>query len=212
VLSIDTPPSIELEDMELLDIDNPRLPGSLERVAAGPPVVIIDGGVIPGQPLIRRALDGPVHRSFIPGTPSVNDGGLDGHGTAIASVAAIGSLRQKLLQPTAGEQVLPVAVARVLDDNTALPETVKMKSALPEIAGQMRQRNGARVFNHSLASRAPFNRQRMSVWAEALDRTAYDNGGPDTYSLSRPAILMEPYHPRSRNWKPGSPGPAIRGI
>jgi len=61
--------------------------------------------------------------------------------------------------------------------NAALPETVNMKSALPEIAGQMRQRNGAQVFNHSLASRAPFNRQRMSVWAEALDRTAYDSGG-----------------------------------
>ena len=134
VLSIDTPPAIELEGMELLDIDNPRLPGSLERVAAGRPVVIIDGGVIPGQPLIRRALDGPVHRSFIPGTPSVNDGGVDGHGTAIASVAAIGSLRQKLLQPAGGDQVLPVAVARVLDDNTALPETVNMKAALPEIS------------------------------------------------------------------------------
>ena len=177
VLSIDTPPSIELEGMELLDIDNPRLPGSLERIAVGPPVVVIDGGVIPEQPLVRRALDGPVHRSFIPDTPSVIDGGNDGHGTAIASVAAIGNLRQKLLQPAAGDQVLPVAVARVLDDDAALPETVNMKSALPEIAGQMRQRNGAQVFNHSLASRAPFNRQRMSVWAEALDRTVYDNGG-----------------------------------
>ena len=178
VLSIDTPPSLELEGMELLDIDNPRLPGSLERVAAGPPVVVIDGGVIPEQPLIRRALDGPVHGSFIPGTPSVNDRGIDGHGTAIASVAAMGSLRQKLLQAGVGDQVLPVAVARVLDDNTALPETVNMKSALPEIASHMRLRNAAQIFNHSLASRAPFNRQRMSVWAEALDRTAYDNGGP----------------------------------
>jgi hypothetical protein len=177
VLSIDTPPSIELEGMELLDIDNPRLPGSLERVAAGPPVVVIDGGVIREQPLIRQALNGPVHRSFIPGTPSINDGGHDGHGTAIVSIAAMGSLRRKILQPVATDQVLPVAVARVLDDNTALPESVNMKSALPEIASQMRQQNRAQVFNHSLASHAPFNRQRMSVWAEALDRTAYDSGG-----------------------------------
>lgn len=177
VLSIDMPPSIELEGMELLDIANPRLPGSVERIAAGPPIVVIDGGVIPEQPLIRQALNGPVHRSFIPGAPSVTDGGTDGHGTAIVSVAAIGSLRQKLLEPAAGDQALPVAVARVLDDNTALPETVNMKAVLPEIASQMRERNRAQVFNHSLASRAPFNRQRMSVWAEALDRTAYDNGG-----------------------------------
>jgi len=32
VLSVDRPPAIELEGMELLDIDNPRLPGSLERI------------------------------------------------------------------------------------------------------------------------------------------------------------------------------------
>jgi hypothetical protein len=36
-VSIEPPPSIELEGMELLDIDNPGLPGSLERVAVGPP-------------------------------------------------------------------------------------------------------------------------------------------------------------------------------
>lgn len=179
VLSIDTPPSIELEGMELLDIDNPRLPGSLEQVAAGPPIVVIDGGVIPEQPLIRRSLNGPAHRSFIPDMPALIDGGTDGHGTAIASVAALGSLRNKLLRPAAGDQVLPVAVARVLDDNTRLPGTVNVKAAIPEIATQMRKLNRARVFNHSLASasRAPFNRQRMSVWAEALDRTAYDDGG-----------------------------------
>jgi Subtilase family len=81
-------------------------------------------------------------------------------------------------QPAAEDQLVPVAVTRVLDDNAALPESVNMKSALPEIAGQMRQSNQAKVFNHSLASRAPFNRQRMSIWAEALDRTAYDDGGP----------------------------------
>jgi hypothetical protein len=178
VLSVDKPPAIELEGMELLDIDNPRLPGSLDRIAAGPPIVVIDGGVVPEQPLIREALNGPVHRSFIPGIPSVNDGGADGHGTAVASVAALGSLRRKLLQPAAEDQVMPVAVARVLDNTTALPESVNMKSALPEIAEQMRQSNQAKVFNHSLASRAPFNTQRMSVWAEALDRTAYDSGGP----------------------------------
>lgn len=178
VLSIDAPPSIELEGMELLNIDNPRLPDSLQAIATGPPVVVVDGGIVREQPLIWRALDGPVHRSFIPGLPSLNDAGADGHGTAIASVAAIGNLRQKLLQPRADDQVLPVAVARVLDDNTLLPESVNMKSAIPEIARQMRQENGAQVFNHSLASRAPFNRQRMSVWAEALDRTAYDNDGP----------------------------------
>ncbi|HBY62923.1 MAG TPA: hypothetical protein DEH78_24130, partial [Solibacterales bacterium] len=178
VLSIDTPPSIELEGMELLDIDNPRLPGSLDQVAAGPPIVVIDGGVIPERPLIRRSLNGPAHRSFIPDTPAWIDGGTDGHGTAIASVAALGSLRSKLLRPAADDQVLPVAIARVLDDNTRLPEAVNVKSAIPEIANQMREMNRAQVFNHSLASRAPFNRQRMSVWAEALDRTAYDNGGP----------------------------------
>jgi hypothetical protein len=178
VLSIDTPPSIELEGMELLQIDNLQLPASLQRIAEGPPVVVIDGGIIAEQPLIRQSLNGPVHRSFIPDSPSLNDGGNDGHATAMASVVAIGSLRQKLLQPSPSHRVLPVAIARVLDNNTALPETVNMKSVLPAIATQMREENLARVFNHSLASRAPFNRQRMSVWAEALDRTAYDHGGP----------------------------------
>jgi hypothetical protein len=211
VLSIDTPPSVELEGMELLEIDLLRLPGSLDRIAAGPPIVVIDGGVVSEQPLLRQALHGPTHRSFIPGTPSVIDGGIEGHGTATASVAAMGSLRRKLLEPVAGDQVLPVAVARVLDDHSALPESVNMKSALPEIARQMHQQNRARVFNHSLASRAPFNRQRMSVWAEALDRTAYDNGGagylfivatgnidggvsPSTAELE--AWLARPGHPR----------------
>ncbi len=177
VLSIDVPPSIESEGMELLDIDNPGLPRSLARVSAGPPIVIVDGGVIPEQPLVQAALAGMVHRSYIPDNPSILDRGTDGHGTAIASVASIGSLRRKLLRPRDDDQVLPVVLARVLDDATRLPDTINLKSSIPAIAEQMRRENHARIFNHSIASRAPFNPQRMSVWAEALDRTAYDNAG-----------------------------------
>jgi len=211
VLSIDAPPALEIEGMELLDMDNPDLPGSLERVSVGSPIVVIDGGVVPEQPLVRNALAGMGHRSYIPDNPSILDGGNDGHGTAIASVASIGNLRRKLLRPADEDQVLPVVLARVLDDNTRLPDTVNLKSSIPAIALQMRRENDARIFNHSIASRAPFNPQRMSVWAEALDRTAYDNAGSGYLFIVVTGNVdgaVSPTTEQLENWlmRPGHPG------
>lgn len=175
VLLIDLPPTIEREGLALLDIDEPQLP-ELE-LSPGPPVGVIDGGMIPEQPLIRAAVDGPTHLNYLPVPNSILDGGADGHATAVISIAALGSLRQKLLRPEVPGTCLPVALARVLDDQTRLPDTVQMKATVPQIARDMRVLNGTRILNHSICSRAPFPRQRMSVWAEAIDRAAYDGGG-----------------------------------
>lgn len=173
---IDLPPIIEREAFELDSIDRPGLPSVEAPESESPAIVVLDGGVIPTHPLIEPALAGQHHQSFLPGNTSVLDGGTDGHCTAVVSVAAYGGLGETLLHHSGVIKPCRVAVARLLDDNTQLPHSVNLKSALPRAAAAMLDRNGARILNHSIASHAPFNRSRMSIWAEALDRLAYDNG------------------------------------
>lgn len=138
VLLIDLPPVIERDGLALLDIDEPAL-RELDP-QPGPPVGVIDGGMIPQQPLIRVAVGGPAHLSYVPGVDSIVDGGTDGHATAVISVAALGIVRETLLRPEEGRSCIPVALARVLDDQTRLPETVQMKAVIPQIAADMRFR------------------------------------------------------------------------
>src|SRR5262249_33601590 len=58
-----------------------------------------------------------------------------------------------------------------------LPPSVNVKAVLPHIVQTMKEESRACIFNHSIASRAQFNPQRMSVWAETIDRVVYDEGG-----------------------------------
>jgi subtilisin family serine protease len=175
VTSVDLPPIVEREATELRNMDEPNLPDFTAPGADAPIIGVIDGGIIPEHPLIRLAVRDQAHRSFI--SDSILDEGAEGHGTAIVSLVALGSLRGALLNPPE-PAVAPVRVAlgRLLDRYTQIPTDVVAHRIITEIAPMMLAENGCRVLNHSIASRGLFNVNRMSLWAEAIDSVAYDEG------------------------------------
>jgi hypothetical protein len=176
VISVDLLPVLERQGFDLYNIRRDALPPFDPPLENAPIVTVLDGGIIPEHPLVQTSLHGLQHESFLPDNASVLDEGTEGHGTAIVSLVALSSLRQALLN---GGRIRPVrtVVARVLDGNTRVPENLNLKEVIPRAAQRMRDSHGAKIANHSLASHAPFNRNRMSVWGETLDRLAYDDGG-----------------------------------
>jgi hypothetical protein len=123
VTSVDLPPIVEREATELRNMDEPNLPDFTAPGADAPIIGVIDGGIIPEHPLIRLAVRDQAHRSFI--SDSILDEGAEGHGTAIVSLVALGSLRGALLNPPE-PAVAPVRVAlgRLLDRYTQIPTDV----------------------------------------------------------------------------------------
>ena len=176
VTFVDLPPVVEREGLELLNVQEPDLPEFTSAPPDSPVVAVIDGGIVSQHPLIATALLGQHHVSYLPTNTSVVDGGTEGHGTAVASVAALGCLRRALLGPNEPVQPVRVAIARVLDEMSQVPTDLNLLAALPDIVNDMLSRNGSRICNHSVASRAPFRQTRMSVWAETIDRICYDDG------------------------------------
>ena len=177
VVSVDLPPTLERQGFELRDIRLDELPPIGNPPAGAPVVIALDGGIVPQQPLIRSAVAGVQHESFLPSDNSIVDGGTLGHGTATVSLIAHSSLREAILNNV---QITPVraVIARVLDDNSRIPEELRVKEVIPRAVQRMYDIHRATIACHSIASCAPFNRTRMSVWAETLDRLAYDGGGP----------------------------------
>jgi len=174
---VDRPPVLERQAVDLRSLTAHDLPNFEQPSTDAPVVTVLDGGVVPEHPLLRPALDGQHHQSFLPGNESVEAApASDGHGTAVASLTALGGLREALLGGGDPVTVNRVAIARVLDDDAKLPDALNPKDVIPRAVKGMLDANRGRVVNHCLASRAPFNRQRMSVWAETLDRLAYDDG------------------------------------
>lgn len=173
---VDLPPQVEREGLELRNIREPDLPTIASPPADSAIVCIIDSGVVTQHPLVAPAMNGNDHRSFIPGDTNIGDTGPRGHGTAVASIAALGSLRTSLLNGTNPVHPVSVVLAKVLDDQALLPSSVNMKAVLPNIVQTMRQESDVFIFNHSIASRSQFNPERISVWAETIDRMVYDGG------------------------------------
>lgn len=180
VLLIDLPPRVEQEARELVQAeDDAHLATVLAPSPHGPVIGIIDGGVVSRHPLLTSALAARSHRSWVPGDATTDVVGDEAnHGSAVASLAALGSLREALVRQ--GEPVVPhgVCVARVLaGDQHSLPEDLNLPAKLQEIATHLRDQAGVRIITHSIASTSNFRSSRMSVWAERLDHVAYDDGG-----------------------------------
>lgn len=177
VMYVDLPPEVELEGLHLRNIQEPHLPTIISPPTDAATVCIIDSGVAMQHPLLEPAMRGNRHQSFIPGTTDLGDSGSRGHGTAVASVAALGSLRAALNGGLGPIKPVPVVLARILDDYAVLPRSVNVKTVLPKIVTAMQGAAGVHILSHSVASTAQFNPQRMSIWAETIDRVSYDSGG-----------------------------------
>lgn len=178
LLHIDLPPQVEREALELrLGPTESAFPEIVPPAPDAPVIGVIDGGVVSKQPLLASALHARPHRSWIPGDETFDVPPEDAkHGSAVASIAALGSLRESLVRQRQPVTPLGVCVARVLVENAVLPESLNLPALLGEITTHLRDEAGACVINHSIASSANFRPSRMSVWAERLDHIAYDEG------------------------------------
>lgn len=179
LLHMDLPPKLEREAWELRrGPSEDTFPEIVPPAPDAPVIGVIDGGVVSAQPLLVGALQKRPHRSWIPGDAAVDVSPEDAkHGSAVASIAALGSLRECLVRQEQPVRSLGVCVARVLIGPDAdLPDELNLAARLGEITAHLRDEGGARVINHSIASTATFRTSRMSVWAERLDHIAYDEG------------------------------------
>jgi hypothetical protein len=135
---IDLPPQVEREGLELRNMSEPNLPPIIPPLTGSATICVIDSGVVTQHPLIAPAMEGNGHRSFIPGDASIGDAGSRGHGTAVASIAALGSLRTSLLSGENPVQPVFVVLAKILDDQAELPPSVNVKAVLPHIVQTIR--------------------------------------------------------------------------
>lgn len=174
---VDLLPRVELEGITLRDITAATLPQLNPPPNDSAIVCVIDSGVALQHPIVNPAMNGKNHQVFIPNETSLGDTGVHGHGTAVTSIAALGSLRNLVANPGTSPQIVPIVLAKVLDDNALLPSSVNVKTVMPLIVTTMKGSHGVIIYNHSIASRAQANPERMSIWAESIDRTVYDDGG-----------------------------------
>src|SRR5215472_720822 len=209
VISVDLPPVVEREGFELRNIGEPNLPDFPPPRPDDPVVGVIDGGIIPEHPLIRLAVRDQHHLSFI--SNSILDEGQEGHATAVISLVALGSLRDALLHPL--DPLVPpvrVALGRLLNGDTQIPTNIVAHRSLIEVVPLMFAENACRIFNHSIASRGLLNRNRMSLWAEAIDALAYDEGNEGFLFIISAGNIdgqVSPLMPQVRAWldEPGHP-------
>ncbi|MDO9016204.1 MAG: S8 family peptidase [Deltaproteobacteria bacterium] len=179
VLLVDLPPEVERQGMELCQLTLDELPeirrGGTDRAVVG----VIDGAMIPAHPLLIAGVADLPHRSWVPQSDRVTASPTAArHGTAVVSVASLGSLRDALLRGATSIDAVRVCLARVLDEGNRIPDELDLPGQLQTIAEHLRDGARVQIINHSVASTRNFSRERMSVWAERIDHVAYDDGQP----------------------------------
>lgn len=178
VLFVDVPPEVERQGMDLCQLERDSMPEIRPRAPDGAVVGVIDGAMIPRHPLLEGGVEGLPHRSWLPTTEAVTAPAKEAtHGTAVVSLACLGSLRDALLTKRDDIEAIGVCLARVLDECNLIPEELDLPRHLQGIAHHLREEARAQILNHSIASNRTFRRDRMSVWAERIDHVAYDDGG-----------------------------------
>jgi hypothetical protein len=140
-----------------------------------PAVCVIDSGIQEGHKWLEAAMDKTLSRCFIPGKDAkdvadyVNGGG---HGTSVA-----GACLYPQAVPTDGTYKPPFKLlnARVLDENNGMTNRIFPAELMREIVVYYKAATGARIYQHSVASKYPYRTSRMSVWAAAIDLLSYDD-------------------------------------
>ncbi|MCB0166986.1 MAG: S8 family peptidase, partial [Anaerolineae bacterium] len=189
ILSIDLVPEIESHTTPLAATARADLPPLPDLSPDAPRVVVIDSGVAAAHPLFTnndgRTIIGR-QRNFLPDTVEPADLTTDeidqGHGTAIASVAAYGSLLNLTQAP---DEVTAPAVwienakillpATKLDPNAATnsPQLHPLqfpKALIREVVEAFHQPlpQHCKIFNLSVST-VPHPQQAISNWAEEID-------------------------------------------
>jgi hypothetical protein len=138
-----------------------------------PGICVIDSGIQENHRWLENVVLDQASHCFIPGEASnevadyVQAGG---HGTRVA-----GACLYPQSVPTAGdyEAIFWLLNARVLNNNNKLIEAIFPPDLLQQIVDRYKLLYGTRLYQHSIAAKAPCRTSRMSVWAAAIDYLSY---------------------------------------
>lgn len=141
-----------------------------------PTVCVIDGGIQERHRWLEPAIDSSTSRSFLPG--SNPDDVADycaprGHGTRVA-----GAVLYPDRIPTQGtvEPVAWIQNARVLDAENRLPANLSPEIYLQKVVTHFHAApRFTKIFNHSINTRHPCPRKRMTAWAAKIDELSHEH-------------------------------------
>lgn len=133
-------------------------------------VCVIDSGLQEGHRFLSNAVLSSDSISYIDEQDDVSDevhGG--GHGTRVA-----GAILYPNSIPISGSYQAKCWIqnARVLDAQNKMPNSIFPPKVLNDIVTRF-SATGTKIFNHSIASSAPFRKNRMSVWAASIDNISH---------------------------------------
>ena len=177
VARVDLPPRFEQWQERVLVVEQPPPVDTMPPDDA-PLVCVVDSGVVAGHPLlINWVID---ERDFDTGEQTVVD--RNGHGTAVAGIAAYGNIAHCLTtrnwQPKV--RICSAKVLRNLEnpanpdaDVPAFPDEHRVERVVEDAIRHFHQTRGCRIFNLSLGSRwETYQGGRQFPWAENLDELA----------------------------------------
>lgn len=191
ILTIDLIPDIADRTTPLPVAAGGQLPALPVLPADAPRVVIIDSGLAAGHPLFTTAGGRTIigrQRAFLPHNGDTGDEIEQGHGTAIASVAAYGSLEAVIRNPdTAARPVVWIENAKILlpasaldpnrgDDSPQIHPLQFPKALLREVVEAFHQPlpQQCKIFNLSTGS-ALHPLHSIANWAEEVDNLSAAN-------------------------------------
>jgi len=166
------------DGVEGIEAQGAAEPPTLVAPEGGAPAIcVIDSGMQENHTYLQPAVLSGEARCFIPGVSETDTADYvspSGHGTRVA-----GSVLYPLGLPASDGYELACWLhnARILDETNQIPERVMPALYLMRIVDHYSspdRDHPARIFNHSINSRAPYRPVHMSTWAAAIDRLSYE--------------------------------------
>lgn len=173
VAQVNLPPVLPAVYGSIFDDVGP-LPDNKQPAGDEPIVVVLDSGILPGQPLLRGwVVD---ERDFDTGEGTAVD--QHGHGTQVAGLAVYGDVARCMDTGTWAPEML-VANAKVLRRHpqnpswTMFPDEHRPEALIESAIRHFHETRGCRVFNLSLGNiHDVYSGGRQYAWAEVLDKLA----------------------------------------
>ena len=140
-----------------------------------PTVCVIDSGIQEEHRWLALAMDSTTSRCFL---PDIEVGDVadyyppKGHGTRVAGAVLYpdGIPVYEAVQPVAWIQN-----ARVLDEECSLPDNLSPEQYLHDVVAHFHSApKFTKIFNHSINSKVPCPKKRMTSWAAKIDQLSHE--------------------------------------
>ncbi len=176
LFEVSLPPELQealARESEPAEAEEPEI---LSPEEGAPAVCVIDSGIQEEHRWLEPAIDTATSLSFLPGGDPDDVADYvspQGHGTRVA-----GAVLYPHQIPQTGE-ILPVAWiqnARVLNDQNRLPINLPPELYLQKVVEHFHAApRYTKIFNHSINTRHPCPRKRMTAWAAKLDELSHEH-------------------------------------